>query len=177
MKQKEDLVAEVHRRGVGQSIKLQLLRGREKLDVTVTTIGKPQNPREPVIGVVIDTLPQIELPLAIEIDSRGIGGPSAGLMFAVGIVDLLDPQDLTKGRVIAGTGEIQLGGKVTAVGGVQQKVEAAKRVKADLFLVPEDELEQACSIAGELAVVAVGDLRQAIDVLDGERPPADRRCA
>jgi PDZ domain-containing protein len=98
-------------------------------------------------------------------------------MFALGIVDLLHEQDLTKGRVIAGTGEIQLGGTVTAVGGIEQKVEAAKRAKANLFIVPEDELEQACGIAGDLDVVAVANLKQAVEALNGKPTAADHRCS
>lgn len=176
VRQTEDLVNEVRRHGVGQSVRLSLERGQEKLDVTVRTVGRPQDPSEPVIGVVIDTVPQIELPLAVEIDSLGIGGPSAGLMFAIGIVDLIDPDDVTKGRVVAGTGEIGLQGDVRPVGGIRQKVTSARRAGAEMFIVPGDELDDACTVARDLTVVGVGNLSDAVETLKGGEIAADRTC-
>lgn len=176
VRETDDLVSELRRHTVGQEVKLRVERDGEPVEVTVGTMGRPDDPDDPIIGVSITDVPQVRLPLAIEIDSRGIGGPSAGLMFAVGIVDLIDQRDLTRGRTVAGTGEINLQGMVGPVGGIRQKVESARRSGASLFLVPADELKEACTVAGDLLVAGVTDLREAVDVLGAETTPSDKVC-
>lgn len=172
----DDLTAEIRDRGVGQEVSLRVERDGEPVELTVRTVGRPEDPDEPIIGVSITNVPEVRLPLAVEIDSLGIGGPSAGLMFAVGIVDLIDQRDLTRDRVVAGTGTIALDGKVEPVGGIRQKVESARRAGATMFLVPAEELGEACAVAGDLVVAAVANLRDAVDVLGAEAPPADKTC-
>jgi len=172
-----ELVRAIHRHTVGQSVQLHVIRGTKAIDVTVRTIGRPNNKKDPVIGVIIDSVPQVKLPIPISIDAQGIGGPSAGLMFALGIVDLLGTTDLTHGRFIAGTGEIGFDGAVGAVGGIKQKIEGARRAHAVLFLAPVDELKEACSAAHGLDVIGVANLKEAVRVLQGGRSPAGRRCS
>jgi PDZ domain-containing protein len=174
--QDEQLRAAVRRHRVGDVIGLRVLRGAETVDVNTTTVGLPEDPSIPAIGVHVETVPRVQLPLAIDINSLGIGGPSAGLIFAVGIFDLLDPDDLTRGRVIAGTGEISIEGDVGPVGGIRQKVESARRQGAHLFVVPLAELGQACSVAKEMSVVGVENLKQTIDVLRDVGGPTVRSC-
>jgi PDZ domain-containing protein len=176
VKQAEDLVAAIQRHKVGDAIVLRVMRGTETIEVTTQTIGRPENPSDPVIGITLETVPQVRLPLAIQIESMGIGGPSAGLMFALGIYDLLDPQDLTRGRVIAGTGEISFGGEVRPVGGIRQKIESARRGGAELFVVPTVELEQACAVAKGLPIIGVDRLKQAVDALRATRGTAAPSC-
>ncbi|MEQ8143570.1 S16 family serine protease [Streptomyces sp. OP7] len=99
-----------------------------------------------------------------------VGGPSAGLLFSLGIVDKLDGDgsggDLTGGRVIAGTGTIDAAGKVGAVGGVPLKTQAARRDGATVFLVPKDECSEARSELPEgLRLVPVTTLKGAVDAL------------
>jgi PDZ domain-containing protein len=171
-----DLVSAVHRHPVGSLIKLHVVRGANPLTLTVRTVGRPTNRSDPVIGVVIDSVPQVKLPLAIRIDAQGIGGPSAGLMFALGIVDVLGKTDITTGRTIAGTGEIALDGAVGPVGGVRQKVESARRSGAVLFIVPFDELREACPVAKKLPIVGVHNLKEAVRTLQGQRTGAGRPC-
>lgn len=172
----DDLIAQVGRHRVGDDVRLRVSRGEESLEVLVRTVSDPEDPRRPVIGVRIDDIPIVRLPLAVDIDETGIGGPSGALMFAVGIYDLLSPDDLARGRTIAGTGTFERG-RVGAVGGIRQKLEASRRAGADLFLVPADELRQACALAGELPIVAVSTLREAVSALKGGHVPAERRCA
>ena len=172
-----DLVRAIHRHTVGQTVRLRVVRGTKTLDVEVKTIGRPQNKKDPIIGVIVDSLPQVKLPVPISIDAEGIGGPSAGLMFALGIVDQLGSRDLTKGRFIAGTGEITFDGTVGAVGGVRQKIAGARRAHAVLFLAPTDELKEACSAANGLNVIGVDNLKQAVLALQGGRLPAGRYCS
>ncbi|MEU0576310.1 S16 family serine protease [Streptomyces griseoincarnatus] len=99
-----------------------------------------------------------------------VGGPSAGLLFSLGIVDKLDGDgsggDLTGGRVVAGTGTIDAGGRVGAVGGVPLKTQAAKRDGATVFLVPRDECAEAkAELPQGLRLVPVTTLKGAVDAL------------
>ncbi|BEL05505.1 hypothetical protein Q0Z83_036960 [Actinoplanes sichuanensis] len=96
----------------------------------------------------------------VSIDVREIGGPSAGLMLVLGIVDKLTPADLTGGRVIAGTGEIRADGAVGPIGGIPQKLHGAKAAGAEFFLVPEGNCAEAAAnpVPGlTLAKVATAD--------------------
>jgi PDZ domain-containing protein len=93
------------------------------------------------IGVEIAT--KQPHPFEIEIDLDKIGGPSAGLMFSLGIIDKLRPEDLTGGKIVAGTGTIDDNGKVGAIGGIPQKLVGAQKAGAALFLVPKDNCAEA----------------------------------
>jgi PDZ domain-containing protein len=158
----EDFKAQVTRHKVGDDVRLVIKRGDESVSVTTKTIGRPENPSDPIIGVSIEDVSRPDLPLAIQIDSLGIGGPSAGLTYALGVVDILDPRDLARGRNIAGTGEISIDGEVFPVGGIRQKINGARHAEADIFIVPASELRPACSGAGEMTVIAVERLDQAV---------------
>jgi PDZ domain-containing protein len=171
-----DLVKAIHKHPVGSSVRLRVVRGANTFTASVRTIGRPTNKRDPVIGVIIDSLPQVKLPVAVSINAQGIGGPSAGLMFALGIVQTVGHTNLAKGRAIAGTGEIGLDGVVGPVGGIEQKIEGARRAHAQLFLAPLEELREACRAAHGLKVVGVGNLKEAVRALKGERLPAGRQC-
>jgi len=107
----------------------------------------------------------------VDIRVDGIGGPSAGLMFALEIYDQLTEGDLTRGYKIAGTGEIDPEGNVSAIGGVRHKVTAAHREGAEVFLVPEANYEaakeRADAIGTAMAVVKVRTLQDALDALAG----------
>ena len=112
------------------------------------------------------------------IDPGNIGGPSAGLAFTLGVIDELNPGDLTGGRKIAATGTIESDGSVGDVGGVVQKTAAVRRAGAIAFLVPPGEYADAVKNAGpKLKVIKVTSLEQALDALKGlgrrpERPAA-----
>ncbi|SDT76855.1 YlbL family protein [Actinoplanes derwentensis] len=108
-----------------------------------TRIAAKADPKDgtPRIGIEIDT--KQPHPFDINIDLDKIGGPSAGLMFSLGIIDKLRPADLTGGKVIAGTGTIDDDGNVGPIGGIPQKLNGAKRDGATLFLVPKDNCAEA----------------------------------
>jgi PDZ domain-containing protein len=176
VKRTEDLVGVIKSHEVGDEIVLKVMRGEEKLTVKTRTVGREGKPSEPKIGVLLDTVPRVDLPLTINIESGDIGGPSAGLMYALGIVDLLDSYDLAGNRKVAGTGEISVDGLVLPVGGITQKIAGARRQKADLFLVPSVELVEACSHSGDMAVYAVGHLADAVRVLRDPAFAKKRSC-
>ena len=124
---------------------------------------------ETLIGVsMIDVFP-----IDVNIDSAGVGGPSAGLMFALGIYDLLTPGDLTGGRTIAGTGVIGPEGTVYPIGGVEKKVVAARDAGAEVFFVPEENFEDARIVAPDLRLVPVRTLDDALRSLKGDTDGAE----
>ena len=118
--------------------------------------------QEPLVGIsMLDAFP-----FAITVTSDDIGGPSAGLMWALGLYELLTPGDLTAGRTIAGTGEIAPDGTVYPIGGIRDKVVAAERTGATLFLAPADNMSELAGVdTGDMQVVSVATLDDAIAAL------------
>ena len=104
-------------------------------------------------------------PVQITIDSGRVGGPSAGLAFTLGILDVMTPGSLTGGRSISATGTIALDGSVGPIGGIHQKVMASRRAGVDLMLVPSSEIDEARRYAGGLRVEPVDSLDQALEIL------------
>ncbi len=104
-------------------------------------------------------------PFHLLIESGDIGGPSAGLMWTIGVIDLLTPGDLTGGRRIAGTGTIEVDGNVGPIGGIGQKIVAADRAGADAFLVPRADMAAAREAQTDLELVPIDDLEDALDYL------------
>lgn len=93
---------------------------------------------DPLVGVALVN----QFPIDVAISSGDIGGPSAGLMFALGMYDLMTPGELTGGERVAGTGTIDLEGNVGPIGGIRDKVVAAQRAGATIFLVPADNMDE-----------------------------------
>ena len=157
---------------VGDTINLSGTRAGEPLSVDVTLVPHPDLEGAPMVGVVLDTVNLgLDLPIDLEIDSRNIGGPSAGMMYAITVLDLLTPEDLAKGHRIAGTGTIHFDETVGAIGGVRQKVFAARSVGAEYIMVPTDNYPDALTAAGDgIEIVAVATLQDALDFLDSLAP-------
>lgn len=108
-------------------------------------------------------------PYGIEIDTEAldIGGPSAGLIFALGIVDRVTEGDLTGGRIIAGTGEIDPEGNVGGIGGIQQKITGSAAAGAEVFLAPAANCSDAVTVAPEdMTIVRVETLEDAVSALE-----------
>ncbi|MFL5735988.1 MAG: PDZ domain-containing protein [Actinomycetota bacterium] len=118
---------------------------------------------DPLVG--ISTLQNF--PFDVTIQSGDIAGPSAGLMWALGFYDLLTPGDLTQGRTIAGTGAIDRDGKVYRIGGVAEKLVAAQRAGAGVFLVPQQNYAEARAANPGIRLVPVSSLQDAVDFLKG----------
>lgn len=125
---------------------------------------------EAVLGLsVVTRALRVETPVAVRIEAGEIGGPSAGLVFALEIVDRLLPEDLTGGRRVAATGTVNEAGRVGPVGGVPFKVWAAEREGIEFFLVPVAQREEALRAARRIRVVAVASLEEAVDWLRESR--------
>ncbi len=117
---------------------------------------------EPLVGItMVDAFP-----FRIEISSGDVGGPSGGLMFALGLYDALTPGDLTDGRTIAGTGTITPAGDVGGIGGIADKVIGAERAGASVFLVPEPNMRELQGIdSGDMRLVSVATFDEAVEAL------------
>ena len=117
-------------------------------------------------------------PKDIDISLAKTGGPSGGLAFALGIVELLTPENILKGRTVATTGTIDENGRVGSIGGIAEKILAAKKAGATLFLVPENNCEDLAPSIAEIPdgikIAAVSSLTEAISALNSKRP---RGCA
>ena len=118
-----------------------------------------------MIGIQVDQDAQIKLPFAVKIDLGEVGGPSAGLPFALEILQELG-NDVDRGYKVAATGEILLDGTVGPVGGLKQKTYGVKAAGADIFLVPAGEnATTALRYAGGMRIVPVESFQQALRVL------------
>ncbi len=107
----------------------------------------------------------VDLPFDLSIDSGTIGGPSAGLAFTLTLIDVLTEGELTGGHRVAVTGTISPAGSVGNVGGVGQKSAAAHDEGAELFIVPIESLEVAVEHAGDMPIVGVATLEEALEAL------------
>lgn len=159
----------------GSRITLGVLRDGKRRQVFLSTAPAADDPRRAVLGISADETSSF--PVKVDIKLKEVGGPSAGLMFALGIVDKLEPGSLTGGRRIAGTGEITADGTVGAIGGVAQKMRGAQAAGATVFLVPDGNCAEARRTAPEgLTLVRVATLKGALAALGqlrtGGTPPS-----
>jgi len=145
----------------------------EQLELPLTT--KAAEDREgSLLGVTV--LDQPYAPFDVDIQVEDVGGPSAGLMLTLGILDLVGDDDLTDGAVIAGTGTIDADGNVGPIGGIPLKMVAARDIGAQLFLVPAGNCEEAAAAPGPgYPLAKVADLDDALTALadfEAGRTPA-----
>ena len=152
-------------RDPGERVTLTVRRGSTTERVTLTTAPDPRDRRRSVIGVLVDQAADIRLPIDVEIDAGNVGGPSAGLAFALTVMEELG-RDVDRGNRVAVTGALELDGDVLPIGGVEQKTIGAKRSKADVFLVPAgDNAEEARRHADGLRIIPVETFQQALRAL------------
>jgi PDZ domain-containing protein len=159
----------------GQTAHLTVLRNRHTLHINVRTIastnGAPaRTGKTALIGINVQD--QIAFPVKMSIKPGDIGGPSAGLMFSLGIIERLERHSITHGCTVAGTGSIDYAGNVGAIGGAKQKIIAARNAGAQYFFVPDvkENLQPALSARGNVTVVPVKTLRQAVTYLHHLKP-------
>ena len=165
-----DLIGFTTVRPVGTTFEFSVERGKKTLTVPVTSGRlKGFNSTNTGVGIISTTKDlDVDLPFEVEFKDRNIGGPSAGLVYSLIIADMLDPDDVAQDRRIAASGTIQLSGLVGPVGGLKEKLLAAEEAGADVFLVPESELEEVTLLKGRITTVGVKDLPDALDALNGK---------
>jgi PDZ domain-containing protein len=147
-----------------ESVTFGVRREGRVTDVTLGTVPDPNDKNRAVVGIGIDQSATIDLSVPIKIDTGSIGGPSAGLAFALDIVDELG-KDVDDDRKIVVTGALDLDGRVVPIGGIKQKTIAARDADADLFLVPDENFAEAQRYADGLKVIPVTTFREALSVL------------
>jgi len=158
------VVAGIQAHQPGETLRLRLERDGQPVALEAP-LGRGDDGR-PLLGVRLTT--RVKLPFEIIIDSGRVVGPSAGLAYALELVDVLTPGELTGGMAVAATGDLQPDGTVGPIGGVEQKTVTVRRAGAKVFLVPSDNLEEARSRAGDdLQVFAVDSFDDALRVLGG----------
>jgi PDZ domain-containing protein len=159
----EDLTKVMARLQPGDDVHLRIQRGSAEQDVTVGTKASDDHPPRAIMGILIE--PKLHLPVKIRIDTGQIGGPSAGLAFALDIIDELGPADLDHGKKVAATGELALDGSVEEIGGIEQKTFGARDAGADVFLVPDANAADARKYADGLKIIPVSNLDEALHAL------------
>jgi PDZ domain-containing protein len=162
---KQDAAPLIRARAPGAPVTLTVRRTagghRVTRKVHLTTVNSAGRA---VVGVAVAQ--SYVFPFSVRIRVGDIGGPSAGLMFALGIVDKLTPGNLTAGRFVAGTGEISADGTVSPIGGIQQKLVGARDAGATVFLTPAANCpDTAGAIPRGLRLVKVGTLGEAVTAL------------
>ncbi|MDD2818109.1 MAG: PDZ domain-containing protein [Candidatus Nanopelagicales bacterium] len=160
---------------VGTTFTFTVERDGKTQDVQVTSAVNPQDNKTPYIGISVGVVNVPNFDVKFNVD--GVGGPSAGLMLSIGLIDKLTPGDLAQGKDIAGTGTITPEGAVGSIGGIRQKLAGAKKAGAQLFLVPAGNCAEAQGhIPDGLAVTPVKTLTDGMNAVEkwtsGQMVPA-----
>ena len=156
---------------IGETVSIGLLREidgiKEQIYIKTTLIEHVEYEGEPMVGFLATTVNErFDFPFEIDIKTGNVGGPSAGLMMALNVYNNLIPEDITNSKIIAGTGTIEIDGSVGPVGGIKQKIIAAKRAGAELILVPVANFEEARPFeTDKTAIVAVDSFDEALSVI------------
>jgi len=146
----------------GSTVRLGVRRGSELVQVPVKTIGDPHRRGRSIIGVFVGQNAAIKLPIKVKIDAGDVGGPSAGLAFALDVLEQLG-RDVDHGQRVAATGQLELDGSVTPIGGVKQKTIGVRKSGIHIFLVPAGEnAAEARRYADGVRIIPVHSFRQAL---------------
>jgi Lon-like protease len=163
---REDLRVVLVRRRPGDVIKIGIRRGKELRVIAVRTTSDERDPKRPIIGVLPTQALNVHFPFPIRFDLGDVGGPSAGLAFALELLEKRG-RDVDHGYKVAATGEIRLDGTVGRIGGVKQKTIGARQAHVDVFLVPVDgdNASEAKRYAKGLRIIPVESFQQALRAL------------
>lgn len=163
----DELVIEARHLADGDEVSLQVQRGDDVLELSLTAGQAPRMER-PGLGISVDTSPHdVILPFDVHLaDHVRIGGPSAGLLFSLTVYDLVAQENLLAGRRVTGTGTIDVDGRVGRIGAIRQKVAGAVRDGYQIFLAPRGQAEEAREEAGDrILVIGVDTFAEALEAL------------
>jgi PDZ domain-containing protein len=156
----------------GAVVTIAFRRDGKVREATVKTVADLQDSKRAIIGVSASDELTVKLPVRIRFDAGGVGGPSAGLAFALDILEELG-RNVAHGKKVAATGALSLDGTVGAIGGVKQKTFGAREAGVDVFLVPAgDNAREARRYAKGLPIVPVKNFQQALQALATFAPKA-----
>jgi PDZ domain-containing protein len=150
----------------GDEVTLNVRRGDQERIVTLVTAQAPNEPERAVIGINVETEGfDTELPFPVTIEERVAGGPSAGLMFALGIYDAVTPGRLADGHRVAGTGTLDREGRVGPVDGVRQKLLGTQAAGYDVFVLPAGNMREAREAGTAMKLIPVRSFDEALAAL------------
>ena len=181
--QPDDIITHVDGESVSEPAEVQDLVRKKKpgdtVDLSVERDGKTRHEKvelgehpdahgrekTPLLGVLMKAVPADDID--VKYNLQDIGGPSAGMMFSLAVIDKLSPGELNAGKFVAGTGTIAEDGTVGPIGGIQDKVEAASEAGAELFLAPRDNCAEALrGKHGDMTIAAVDNIDDAVKAMD-----------
>ena len=170
---REDLQLILAAHKPGEVVKLGIRRGSKLLTLSIRTTSDKSAPKRPIIGVLPTQALSVHFPFPIRFNLGDVGGPSAGLAFALELMELRG-RDVDHGYRVAATGQIQPDGSVTRIGGIKQKTIGARRAHVDIFLVPVDgdNAKDAKRYADGLRIIPVKSFQQALHALATLPPKA-----
>lgn len=149
----------------GENVKLGVRTPGGLKTVTVPTFPDPNDRAHAMIGILVDQAGNVNLPFPVHINSGAVVGPSAGLAFALAIMEKVG-HNVARGHKIAATGELELDGAIVPIGGVEQKTIEARNAGADVMLIPAgDNAAVARKYAGNMRVIPVESFQQALRAL------------
>jgi PDZ domain-containing protein len=162
---RQDVFVAMKKHKIGDQVTFTVRRGKQTLTQTLGTIASDDLPKRAVVGIAVEPALDIQLPVHVAIDAGGVGGPSAGLAFALDVLEELG-HNVLHGHKIAATGEIFPDGSVGPIGGIKQKVIGARDAGVDAFLVPAgDNARYAKAHAEGLKIIPVESFPQALHAL------------
>ena len=165
VRERTDLRPLIEKHRPGDTVRLDVRTPKGLRRFRVGTVANPSHGGKAAIGIFTEQAGRVKLPFPVKIDAGSIGGPSAGLAFALEVVEELG-HDVDHGYRVAATGEINLDGSVGSIGGVKQKILGVREAKVDVFLVPAgDNAKEARNHAGGVRVIPVKSFRQALHAL------------
>lgn len=150
---------------VGEPIEFTVWRDDREQTATVVSAASSSNPEIPAVGINLGVGYRHQPKVTFGVDDQ-IGGPSAGLVFALAVYDRATPGELINDRAVAGTGTIDADGKVGPIGGIKEKVAGARKAGATTFLVPRDNCRDLSGVKTDMTLIRVDSLSSAIDSLD-----------
>ncbi|GIH77470.1 PDZ domain-containing protein [Planobispora longispora] len=163
---RETISSTVRKHKAGEQVAFVVKRGGKDVTVTVPTAASKEG--TPVVGISMGL--EYKFPFDVNISVGDVGGPSAGMMFSLGIMDKLTPGSMTGGKSVAGTGTITPDGKVGPIGGIQQKMVGARDAGATFFLTPAANCAEAlAAVPDGLKLIKVETLHDAVQALDAVR--------
>jgi len=161
----EDVFKTMGRVKVGQSVRITIRRDKKTLIEQMKTVSSGPPTNRAIVGVSIEPAVDIKLPITVRIDAGNVGGPSAGLAFALEVLEEMG-RDVVHGHKIAATGEIRPDGTIGSIGGIKQKTIGARKAGVDAFLVPAgDNARVARQHADGLRIIPVETFPQALRAL------------
>jgi Lon-like protease len=159
------LTRAMHGRPVGQTVRFTIHRGSATKTVAIRTVAASPSSKRAIVGIYVEQADSIHLPIKVSIDAGNVGGPSAGLAFALDVLEKLG-RNVDRGNKIAATGEIYLNGAIGQIGGIKQKTFGAREAGVDAFLVPAGQnATDAKRYADGLRIIPVKSFQQALHAL------------